>query len=245
MKVGPQISSNRPRLRGGFSLGEVLIAMGIFGIGLAFTASLFPTGASQTKTSIDNVLGPMICENGLSIVKTRFTHSSNPYTTQTLTYVSGSIPSVDYRFPTSDDTTLLGYRVAGRQMRSGENDYQFVFVACRRSEITAGVSMKTASGKISDYQNTSRIVFTSGAGHLQAGTPVIVRSASATVLSTEEIVGGEWAIVVAIDGATVTLDHRLPATTGNADLYVIKDSGPNAYQSPAMSVLVTRTPLPE
>jgi len=244
MTAKSQIPGNKVARRGGFSLAEVLIAMGIFGLGLAFTASLFPTGASYTKTSIDNVLGPMICENGLGVIRTRIKHPNSYYTDKlpalTLIYEANSIPGVDRRFPTDDSDTLFGFLVAGRQMRSGKNDYQFVIVAYRKSEPGAGVGMEQKSGTISDHQNTSRVVFTN-ADYLQPGTPVIIRGASVT----DDIVGGEWATVVAIDDRTVTLDHQLPATSGDVSLYVIHDSGTNAYQSPAMSVLVTRMPLPE
>ncbi len=244
MKTGPQISNNYRSRRGGFSLAEVLIAMGIFGIGLALTASLFPTGASQTRASVDNVLGPMICQNALSIMKTRLSHQTCPYNTTILTYVSNIVPAKDIRFPTDDENTLLTFRSIGRRMKTNENDYQFVIVACRRANISNTVFFSAKSGTISDYQSTSRIVFTNST-NLQLGTPIIVREASATINPNDPLIGGEWAIVTAIDGATVTLDRRLPATSGNVGIYVIYESGANIYRSPAMSVLVARTPLPE
>jgi prepilin-type N-terminal cleavage/methylation domain-containing protein len=53
----------------GFTLTELMIAIAIFGIGLAMAAALFPAAIKQNQSSVNNVMGSIICQNGLATVK--------------------------------------------------------------------------------------------------------------------------------------------------------------------------------
>ena len=59
-----------PRRRG-FSLIEVLLAVAILGIGVISIAALFPAGIAQQRQSVDDVLGPTIANNAMSILRTK------------------------------------------------------------------------------------------------------------------------------------------------------------------------------
>ena len=55
-------SSGRSR-RGGFSLAEVLIALGILAIGLAMAAALIPASLKINEDATGHITGAIICQN--------------------------------------------------------------------------------------------------------------------------------------------------------------------------------------
>lgn len=59
--------------RAGFSLVEVLLAIFILGIGVISIAALFPAGIAQQRQSVDDVMGPIVAENALSILRSKLT----------------------------------------------------------------------------------------------------------------------------------------------------------------------------
>jgi prepilin-type N-terminal cleavage/methylation domain-containing protein len=54
-----------------FSLIEVLMAILILGIGVISIAALFPAGIAQQRQSTDDVLGPVVAENALAVLRSR------------------------------------------------------------------------------------------------------------------------------------------------------------------------------
>jgi len=52
-----------------FSLIEVLLAIFILGIGVIAIAALFPAGISQQRQSVDDIIGPIVANNALSILR--------------------------------------------------------------------------------------------------------------------------------------------------------------------------------
>lgn len=67
----PGIEATRIRHRSGFSLIEVLIGVFILGIGIISITSLFPAGIAQQQRSVDDVLGPLVAENALTILRSK------------------------------------------------------------------------------------------------------------------------------------------------------------------------------
>ncbi len=57
--------------RRAFSLTEVLLAVFILGIGVIAVAALFPAGIAQQQQSADDVIGPIVANNALSILRTK------------------------------------------------------------------------------------------------------------------------------------------------------------------------------
>ncbi len=57
----------------GFSLAELLFAIGILGVGLIMSAGLFAAGLRQSKSSTDDVLGTIICKNAGAALQARVT----------------------------------------------------------------------------------------------------------------------------------------------------------------------------
>ena len=57
--------------RRGFSLVEVLLAIFILGIGVIAVAALFPAGIAQQRRSVDDIIGPIVANNALAVLRTR------------------------------------------------------------------------------------------------------------------------------------------------------------------------------
>ena len=67
-----EIASVRARGARGFSLTELMISIGILAIGLAMVATLFPAALEINRRSTREILGALICENGIAVAKMRF-----------------------------------------------------------------------------------------------------------------------------------------------------------------------------
>ncbi len=59
------------RVHRGFSLIELLLAIFILGIGVISIATLFPAGIAQQLKTTDDVIGPIVARNALSIIRSR------------------------------------------------------------------------------------------------------------------------------------------------------------------------------
>ena len=59
----------------GFSLIELMIAIGILAIGAAMVASAFPVAMLENKESIEHTMGAVVAENALAICRNRLRHS--------------------------------------------------------------------------------------------------------------------------------------------------------------------------
>ena len=55
----------------GFSLIELLLAIFILGIGIISIATLFPAGISQQQKTTDDILGPIVARNALTLIRSR------------------------------------------------------------------------------------------------------------------------------------------------------------------------------
>ncbi len=59
------------RHEGGFSLIEVLMAIIILAIGMISIAALFPAGIAQQRQSVDDVMGPVVANNALAVLRSK------------------------------------------------------------------------------------------------------------------------------------------------------------------------------
>ncbi len=55
----------------GFSLIEMLLAIFILGIGIISIATLFPAGIAQQQKSTDDIIGPIIARNAMTLIRSR------------------------------------------------------------------------------------------------------------------------------------------------------------------------------
>src|SRR5688500_4855279 len=65
------VRGQRPVRRPGFSLVEVLLAIFILGVGVISIAALFPAGIAQQRLSVDDIMGPTVANNAISIIRAK------------------------------------------------------------------------------------------------------------------------------------------------------------------------------
>ncbi len=95
----------------GFTLMEVLLSIGILGVGLVLAAALFPAALLHNRTSAANTLGTLVCENTLTVVRARVRDADYVANHTDPTVMNELGPGIDFwGLP-----ILMGNRPAGRQ----------------------------------------------------------------------------------------------------------------------------------
>ncbi len=57
--------------RRAFSLVELLLAVFILGIGIIGISALFPAGIAQQRQANDDIMGPIVADNAMAILRTK------------------------------------------------------------------------------------------------------------------------------------------------------------------------------
>lgn len=139
--------------RAGFSMAELLIAIGILGIGLTLASALFPAAIMQNTASFEDTVGDMICHNALATAKAKildgdsrlqFAHIADPNLVD-ITEIADTRPSAvfpankplfsrdEFAYPSDPDPLKrrMGFRLLQRRLPGSgvENDHVLVVVA--------------------------------------------------------------------------------------------------------------------
>lgn len=138
----------------GFSLIELMMAIGILAIGAAMVASAFPLAMLENKESVEHTMGAMVAENALAICRNKLRHSlldkkvevqvdrfTNVTNYMTLSEVSYPMPRPKGQHPedwvtvggTDYPSARYGWMVGARQMTDAQgtrrlNDYELSIV---------------------------------------------------------------------------------------------------------------------
>lgn len=240
----PQLG--RPHRPTAFSLVEVLIAIGIMGVGISMAAVMFPAAIKENTTSTYNSMSTMLCQNGLALVQANCYFDGSTH--------KGTVGDKDTRYlPTYDDTLTVPWQSSygftyNIIPNGGDNDFTIIVVATHVSDPshTSVINEFSGGGTIDKYNEVSKYTPSSDAdfttNKIQVGTPIIDES-------------GVYAIVRAVVGSVgeryAILDRRIKvgSTTNGLNLnpiYTVTEvdsSGNIQNGSPAIGVLVTRTPL--
>ena len=147
--------------QGGFSLIELMIAIGILAIGAAMVASAFPVAMLENKESVEYTMTALVSENALAICRNRLPHSilnnrvavdEDKYTNVTghITLPEGAYPMPRWpsksEYPSVDmyeedwitvenrdyPSARYGWMVGARQPKVGVNDYELSIVVYQK-----------------------------------------------------------------------------------------------------------------
>ena len=145
---------------GGFTLAELLIAIGILGVGLTMSAALFPAGLKANKGTADDLKGTIVCKNGLAIARRVLRQSDIPTDGSMVdrTNVIKTACSEDVQYA---GDAGVGYFVLARQVKADTNDYQLVVIAYRKHPGAGDVTLKMVTGQ-QDGQAAEKFLFTAG-----------------------------------------------------------------------------------
>ena len=212
--------------RNAFTLAEMLIAIMILGMGLSMAAAIFPAAMTYNQQSADDILGNIICQNGLSLVKA--TLSLGALTT---TLSENTSLGDDRRYPIDADDDKTGFLVFGRRMASTRNDHQIIIVAYSKADAANMLSTVAKPPPTTSPLADGRykLVFSAPDTDLQAGSVIIAK------------VDGAYARILGVDGATVIVDRKLEP--GGQNVLVVAETGTGVKKSPVLAVLATRTAL--
>lgn len=116
---------------------ELMISLGILGVGLSFVATAFPTGMLENKRSVDNTLSTIIAENAVSVCRVKLSHSAiKGSTSATLSdktlIINNPADEGDLIYPTGSTDTRYGWLILARQPAADDNDYQLAIVPYRK-----------------------------------------------------------------------------------------------------------------
>lgn len=211
-----------------FSLVEVLLAIAILAVGMTMVMAVFPAAIAEHRSSVHNVLGDIICKNGLVVTKLRVSRAEIPGSTL------APIPlgAADSAYPAGDANSAYGFIVLGRRLSPVRNEYQLVIIAYAKRAAPSEVRVEADT-----------VFVTAGSKQLALPDNTCLKLHSPVI----DAATGRFAIIKAINEETLTatLDHPL-GVSGNRNLYFVREvplAGPKTVVSPAMAVMVARTAL--
>jgi hypothetical protein len=239
---------------------ELMIAMGILAVGMAMSASLFPTAAKEANTAIGSAMGQTIAENGLAMGKLAFRSDkhSNPkvkvketwfwmladsgrideHAQNGTCYDTSILTSEQMRYPMGDTSSKYGFALAAHKVSADADAYQIVSTAYRKQK---------ASNKVDwDYiligtGGTTNVVTITGHGSVAAGSQAYVNSPLILFKS------GRIATVIAQNGVTLTLDRKIEIPGTDIAAVVLREhkgsSSSFEYRSPAIYTMTVTTAL--
>ena len=222
-------TKTRTRRRQGFSLAETMIAIGILGIGMAMSASVFPAALRETQRTTNTQVGLMICENALTMArcilrKPDVPSNANPAVKNLLESAYSARFGGGFVYPVSDVTGggkfAFGYLLFGKFKT--DDLRTLIAVAYRKSADTATVGAYVVDGVTA----SGRKISTSGANkHLRTNSAVI------------NTASGEFAVIVSGDGTRGVLDR--PLTIAGGSVYAVAEVTAGVFSdlSPAIAIL--------
>jgi len=249
------------RPNGGFTLAEILVALGILAIGIAMVAAIFPAAMEFNRASTNDTLGTIICENGmvlselaLTAEKFKILQSDDNNTELKIAIDEGQghetlLKRPDQHYPTGAGDARTGFVMMVRRTLPKSSVYQLVTVAYRKTDKDNIAILDLVTCQLGSGQDRNKITSASPTYRLKIGTPLI---------NTKT---GEFAYVSSInktassgtlefDPSTTTMDLSSDGVGGKwSKFYVLREkkaSGadvPNLRRSPAIQAMSKVTGL--
>ena len=221
------VRGDRSRACRGFTLAELLIAIGILGVGLTMSAALFPAGLEANKNSVNDLTGTLLCQNGLAVASVTLTRTVRQ---------DGWVEDCTTRLHAADHPSgdmgimLFARTVDFVNAPEHANDYELFAVSYRKHPDGGAVTVKGTIGTIgADGKVTFQAAYTP---YVQAGSVVLLRNPGLGAASR----------VVKLDGDVDTVEPPLPLVpSGTTRMFVLYQEG--VPTSPTMAVMSVRTSL--
>lgn len=183
--------------RRGFTLAEVLIAIGIMAAGLTMAAAMFPAGIRENGRSSKNIIGTIIATNGLAVVQAYYgsgTFSASRSLAGSLQVVCDNSTNVGYfplacqAYPTADPWSSTRTYGLGDTASSGSTVYRCIS-SCSNIAVTTTANWRVGASSgfaalgrqvlaVTGNANTAQII---SIAYQKSGTnTVTLRSFTAT-----------------------------------------------------------------
>lgn len=188
--------------RRGFTLAEVLIAIGIMAAGLTMAAAMFPAGIRENGRSSKNIIGTIIATNGLAVVQAYYgsgTFSASRSLAGSLQVVCDNSTNVGYfplacqAYPTADPWSSTRTYGLGDTASSGSTVYRCISAPCLNQSTTLTTYWRVGASSgfaamgrqvlgITGNANTAQII---SIAYQKSGTnTVTLRSFTATAVDS-------------------------------------------------------------
>ena len=214
--------------RRGFTLTEVMIAMGVLVVGMGMAAGAFYAGIQNHTTTVDDIMRTLVGENAVAIAKARLRHPNSGITAMLSPLAVGP---ADRKFPVGFDTGH-GYLMLAVQRQTGQagqdkpNDHEFLVIPYTTPTPTNVVSTTTVTNALISDTDTGvsqiRVFKKSDRLKLPVGAKIVEYNAAdpeqkmkiATVAGT-------------VGSSAVLLDVKIATGTRNLTVLEVRDKNGN------------------
>jgi prepilin-type N-terminal cleavage/methylation domain-containing protein len=217
----PQVSPAATRRQGrthppGFTLAELMISIGVLGIGMTMAAALFPMGLRESQDSAKYAQATMMMENGLAVARAALRRAGTLLTPALSLFAdeqSGLYVDTAQlvHFPNGLESkrgfTILARKIDADSDANTDEGYQVVVIPYIKSRgsgplastpAPARARLLTMTYTITDPNNANNVTSSIA---LSVGTPIVD---SAT---------GRYATVISCTGTAGVLDRPIPGGT--------------------------------
>jgi prepilin-type N-terminal cleavage/methylation domain-containing protein len=249
--------------RSAFTMMELMIAMGILAVGMAMSASLFPTAAKEANTAIGSAMGQTIAENGLAMGQLAFRSSEHfgdgkvenrAFSTKALAEALESInhpdkdlvPDLNGCRADGATTLVLNSNQTCYPMGT-DGKYGFALLARKVSENADAYQIVSTAYLKKDENHTANWDYIKISGGSDNEVTISGPSSASVADGSQAYVNsplvlwksGRIATVIAQDGAKLTLDREIEIDGDYAIVLRETDAG----RSPAIYTMTVTTAL--
>ncbi len=181
------LTTGRSRRAGGFTLVEVMVALGILAIALPMVAAGLVSGMLENQESVENTMSNLLAENAISLLRIRARDSDFAPTwgaaDKTLSSPTNRVPDSvidpeDCVYAPFGQPSSFAFVILGQRLEHARNDYRFVVLVYRRigdAKLSAARVEFTSGGVSTDKTKTYVRVTGQGAGESALLSTYVVR----------------------------------------------------------------------
>jgi prepilin-type N-terminal cleavage/methylation domain-containing protein len=122
--------------RHGFSLTEVLLAVGILAVGMLFIAGVFPVSIHLTMVATERTIAATVADEAFAKIKLYGVVPAGLSYINQIPFAPAAVPSGEYAYPSTDDPNSKQYWWAAICRRVDINDVQVTVFVSRKVGLT-------------------------------------------------------------------------------------------------------------